>query len=328
MRRRDFLVSFPIGAIVYLLRGKFAHAQGTTARVRRLGILASARSGSGLEAELKALGWVEGENLHIESRLSGGDTLSFPTLAAELVAAGVDVIVAGAPPAVRAAREATRTIPVVMMAVADPVRLGFVQSLAHPGGNITGVASNAGPTPIAKLLETTREALPGMQRIGLLYNAGNPLNYAAAFATELDSAAAALEITLLRLPIHDAGHLESKMQEAARERVDAVLGVGDPLIFAHRARVHDLAERLGLATVWSTREYLADRGLLSHGPSLDQMARLAAGYVDKILRGARPADLPVVQPTTYYLTINLRRARSLGVQVPDSLIARADEVIE
>ena len=328
MRRRDLLVSVLAGTMASLLSAERVHAQGTTARVRRVGILASARSGSTLEAELNTLGWIEGENLRIESRLSGGDTSSFPALAAELVAAGVDVIVAAAPPAVRAARDATATIPIVMTAVVDPVGMGFVQSLARPGGNITGVASNAGPTPIAKLLETTREALPDARRIGLLYNAGNPLNYAAAFAPQLESAAAALGFGLLRLPIHDAGQIEDAMQEAARERADAVLGVGDPLIFAHRARIHDLSERLQLATIWSTREYLAARGLLSHGPSLDLMTRLAAGYVDKILRGARPADLPVLQPTAYYLTINLRRARALGIHIADSLLSRADEVIE
>lgn len=328
MRRRDLLAWVSAGAITPFLRMEPAYAQSTTAKVRRVGILASARGSTAFETELKAFGWVEGENLHIESRLSGGDTSRFPALAAELVAADVDVILAGAPPAVRAAKEKTATIPIVMVAVADPVGLGFVQSLARPGGNITGVASTAGPTPLAKILETTREALPGARRIGLLYNAGNPLNYAAAFAAELDSAAAALGLILLRLPIHDATQLEGAMVEAARERADAVLGVGDPLIFAHRTRVHDLAERLRLVTVWPTREYLADRGLLSHGPSLDEMARLGASYVDRILRGARPGDLPVVQPTTYYLTINLRRARALDLHVPDALLARADEVIE
>jgi putative ABC transport system substrate-binding protein len=296
--------------------------------MRRVGMLASARSGEGFEAELRSLGWIEGENLYIESRLSGGDTSRFPALAAELVAAGVDVIVAAAPPAVRAARDATATIPIVMVAVADPVALGFVQSLARPGGNLTGIASNAGATPLVKILETTHEALPAARRIGVLYNAGNPLNYAAAFAVELDSAASALGLTLLRLPIHGADQLDGAMQEAVRERADAVLCVGDPLIFAQRMRVHDLAERLRLPTVWTTHEYLAGRGLLSHGPSLDEMARLAAAYVDKILRGARPADLPVVQPTTYHLTINLRRALALGLRIPDALLARADEVIE
>jgi putative tryptophan/tyrosine transport system substrate-binding protein len=301
MRRRDLLAWVSACAITPFLRMEPAYAQSTTAKVRRVGILASARGSTAFEAELKAFGWVEGENLHIESRLSGGDTSRFPALAAELVAADVDVILAGAPPAVRAAKEKTATIPIVMVAVADPVGLGFVQSLARPGGNITGVASNAGPTPLAKILETTREALPGARRIGLLYNVGNPLNYAAAFAAELDSAAAALGLILLRLPIHDATQLEGAMVEAARLR---------------------------LVTVWPTREYLADRGLLSHGPSLDEMARLGASYVDRILRGARPGDLPVVQPTTYYLTINLRRARALDIHVPDALLARADEVIE
>jgi putative ABC transport system substrate-binding protein len=215
-----------------------------------------------------------------------------------------------------------------MVAVADPVALGFVRSLARPGSNITGVASNAGATPLVKILETTHEALPAARRVGLLYNASNPLNYAAAFAFELDAAASVLGLALLRLPIRSADQLDGAMQEAARERADAVLCVGDPLIFAHRMRVHDLAERLRLATVWTTQEYLAGRGLLSHGPSLDEMARLAAAYVDKILRGAKPAELPVVQPTTYHLTINLRRARALGVHVPDKLLARADEVIE
>jgi putative ABC transport system substrate-binding protein len=229
---------------------------------------------------------------------------------------------------VRAARQATATIPIVMTAVADPVRAGFVASLARPGGNVTGVASVAAPTLLPKIIELGKEAIPRMTRVGLLFNAANPLNYAATFSDELREAARVLKVELHDLGIRSADDIRAAMGAAVAARVDAVLLVGDPLTFMHRVLIQELAAQQGLPTLQATREYLAERGLLSYGTSTELLVRAVAPYVDKILRGARPADLPVVQPSKYELVINLKTAKALGLTIPPSLLQRADQLIE
>jgi putative ABC transport system substrate-binding protein len=239
----------------------------------------------------------------------------------------VDVIVASAPPAVRAAQQATRTIPIIMFAVADPVQTGFVASLSHPGGNITGVSSTAGGL-IPKILETAKEAIPSAARIGILYNQGNPQNYATAHYAEIVAGSDALGLQLVWLAVREVGDFDEAFAQARQQQADAIIGIGDPLLMAQKDRIHDLAERHRIPMVWPTPEYVAGRGLLSYGPSLDAAMRYVAGYVDRVLRGEQPATMPVEQPTDHKLVLNLKTARALGLTLPPALIARADETIE
>jgi putative ABC transport system substrate-binding protein len=215
-----------------------------------------------------------------------------------------------------------------MYAVADPVGMGLVASLARPGGNITGVASVVPEGFMGKQLQLIKEALPGTARVGLLLNAASPLNYADAFSRQLAAAADALKLELTRLEIRTPDDIDKAIGVAKRERVDVVFVVGDVLTFRHRKRIHELAAAARLPTFVPTPEYVEGQALLAYGPSLGDAARLAAVYVDKILRGAKPADLPVEQPREYRLVVNLRAARALGLTLPPSLLGRADQVIE
>jgi putative ABC transport system substrate-binding protein len=277
---------------------------------------------------LREHGWEDGRNIAIERRSADGSPERLPKLASELMALNMDVIVASAPPAVRAAQQATRTTPIVMTAVGDPVATGFVSSLNEPGGNITGIASTAGAGLISKLLELTRDALPMASRVGVLFNEGNPLNYVAPARGEILEAAKALHFEVVWLPVRSVADFEAAMALAEQRNADAVIGIGDPLIYLERDRIHDYAEKYRMPTIWPTREYLAGRGLLSHGPSLPGMMRQAAAYVDKMLRGGKAATTPVEQPVGYQLVVNLKAARGLGLTIPPTLLARADEVIE
>ncbi|HUP38010.1 MAG TPA: ABC transporter substrate-binding protein [Candidatus Limnocylindria bacterium] len=326
MNRRAFLRS--LGSS--LLAAPLAAEAQQSSKIAKIGILANSPSPllEALKEELRGFGWVEGRTAAFEVRYARGDLDRLPGFADELVKLDVDVIIAPAPPAVRAAKQATATIPIVMTAVADPVRDGFVASLARPAGNVTGVASVAAATLLPKILELGKEAIPRMTRVGLLFNAANPLNYAATFSDELREAARALKVELHDLGIRSADDVRAAMGAAVAARVDAVLVVGDPLTFMHRGLIQELAAQRGLPTLQTTREYLAGRGLLSYGSSLELLVRAVAPYVDKILRGARPADLPVVQPSKYELVINLKTAKALGLTIPQSLLLRADQVIE
>jgi len=240
----------------------------------------------------------------------------------------MDVIVAGAPPAVRALQQATRTTPIIMIAVADPVEMGFVKSLAEPGGNITGVTSVAGRNIILKLLELTKDALPSVKRVGILFNEGNPVNYITTAASQILAAAKPLGLEILWLPIRTVDDLEPALSMARQGGANAIIGSGDPLLFAEREFINDTAERNGVPTIWGPREYLSGRGLFSYGPTFRGMLRQAAGYVDRILRGGKPATMPVEQPTRYDLVLNLKTAKALGLTIPAAFLSRADEVIE
>ncbi len=319
--RRTLLVAF----LVALL---WPQEQAWAQQPRRIGLLSANQFPQVFVEELAKFGWVEGRNVMVERRHAEGDVARLPALAAELVSLRVEVIVATAPPAVRAAQVATTSIPIVMTAVADPVGSGFVTSLAQPGGNITGLASTTGSGFMAKLLEVTKEAIPRAREVGIFFNTGNPLNYALASSEELIAAAAALDVRLHRFGVQGVDEFETAFAAAKAAGVAVLIVPGDPLIFRERQRLHDLAAQYGLATVHPTREHLAGRGLISYGPNLESLWRGAAPYVDRILRGARPAELPVEQPSTYELVVNLRRAHALGIEVPASLLARADEVIE
>ena len=213
-------------------------------------------------------------------------------------------------------------------AVADPIDSGFVRSLARPGGNVTGLASSVSEGLFGKQLELALEAVPSAKRVGILFNAGNPRNYFTQFAQQWTQAAEALKLELRRMDMRKQEDLDAIFRMAHQGQVDLVILVGDPLIFQYRMRVYDLAEGYRIPTIPPTKEYLAGRGLLSYGPNLTEMNSRAAVYVDRILKGAKPAELPVEQPSQYELVINLKAAKALGLTIPQSLLLRADQVLE
>jgi len=326
VRRRSLIAGFAAAAGVALLSARSVLAQ-TPPKVARIGFLGS--SGGRLQPLLDGLrerGWEPGHYV-MEERYAEGRVERFPELAAELAALNLDVIIAASPPAVRAAQQATRTIPIIMFAVANPVESGFIASLSKPGGNITGLSSAPGSLP-SKLLEISKDAIPSAARIGMLYNAGNPLNYATEQRASIEAAADALGLQLVWLAVKQVGDFGAAFAQARQHQADAVIGIGDPLLFVERDRIHDLADKHGIPMVWPTREYMSGRGLVSYGPSLNAALRQVAGFVDRVLRGALPATMPVEQPTEYQLVLNLKSARALGLTIPHTLIARADEIIE
>ncbi len=324
--RRDFISTLAAGLLAAPL-----DAEGQPAgKIARIGVLGNSPS-PGWEAfrrGLQDLGYIEGQNIAIEWRWTEGRVERAPELAMDLVRLKVDVIVASAPPATRAAQQATTTIPIVFTAVADPIDSGFVRSLARPGGNLTGLASSVPEGFFGKQLELAREAIPSAKRVGVLFNADNPRNYFTQFAQQWAQAAEALKLELRRMDMRRPEDLEAVFRMAHQGRVDVVILVGDPLIFQQRMRIHDLADEYRIPTIQPTKEYLAGRGLLSYGPNLTELTSRAAVYVDRILKGGKPAELPVEQPRQYELVVNLRSAKALGLTIPPSLLLRADEVIQ
>jgi putative ABC transport system substrate-binding protein len=277
---------------------------------------------------LHALGWVEGSNLLIEWRYTEGNIERASELAADLVRLKPDVIVAASPPVVRAVQRATSSIPIVMVAVSDPVGMGFVTSLRRPGGNITGLSSAIPGGFMSKILQLIKEAIPNASRVGLLYNEGNQMNYATASSSELAVASQALNLQLQYLAVRNPEDFEKTLTAASLNPLQAVFVVGDPLTFRYRKRIHELAASRNVPTFVPAPEYLDGLGLMAYGPRLTDMLRQAAVYVDKILKGAKAADLPVEQPTNYKMIINLKTAQALGLTIPPSLLQRADQVIE
>jgi putative ABC transport system substrate-binding protein len=277
----------------------------------------------GLHQGLRELGYVDGQNIRFEYRWAGGRPDRLPALAAELVRLNVDVIVTGGEQAILAVKQATSTIPIVMGASNDPVGAALVASLARPGGNVTGMTLLS-PELSQKRLELLKEVAPRASHVAVLYNSAFP-------GTALDlkqtrDAARALGLTLHDIEVQRPREFEAAFA-TARERADALIPLADPFFTAHHARIVDLARRHRLPGVYNWKEYVAAGGLMSYGPSLRELYRRAAVHVDKILKGATPGDLPVEQPTTFELVINLTTARSFGLTIPQSLVIRADQVM-
>jgi putative ABC transport system substrate-binding protein len=273
---------------------------------------------------LRDLGYVEGKNIAIEYRYAAGKSDRLPDLAAELIHLKVDVLVAQGAPAAHAAKNATNTIPIVMGNAADPVGTGLVTSLARPGGNITGLSDfNLGV--ITKRLELLKEVVPTASRIAVLLNPANPTNPLQ--LKDLEAIAPALRVTLLSLEVKGPDDIETAFTTVKKARAAALLIVGDPMFGANRTRLVELATKSRLPTIWSVREYVAAGGLMSYGTHLDDLHRRAAVYVDKILKGAKPADLPVEQPTKFEFIVNLKTAKQIGLTIPPNVLARADKVI-
>ncbi len=278
----------------------------------------------GLWQGLRELGWIEGQNLVVERRFAEGRFDRLPDLAAELVRLKVDVIVAGTNRAAFPAKHATSTIPIVGVAVHDAVGTGLVASLARPGGNITGVESMA-PELDAKRLELLREISPKISSVAILYNPGDPAMQLHRRYTE--AAAKTLSITVRTLEVREPQDFDGVFALLAKERPDALLVFTDPFIFRHRKPIVEFTFKNRLPAVYEFKEFVDLGGLTAYGPSLKGMGHRAATLVDKILKGAKPGDLPVEQPTKFDLVINLGTAKALGLTIPPSVLARADEVI-
>ena len=300
------------------------------AKIPRIGFLrfgpASAYAGrvEALRAGLRDLGYVEGKNIVIEFRWA--ETVEqLPELAAELVRMNVDVIFAISSTEVEPARQATKTIPIVFATHADPVGLGHVASLARPGGNITGLTVLLTDL-VAKQLEILKEAVPQATRIGVLYSPTAPSHRPALQAVE--TAGEKLGVQLLMVPVRTVEDFDGAFSTMSRERVGGFLVVASPLTVSHRARLAELALKHRLPGMFGTKENVEAGGLMSYGADFNDLFRRAAIYIDKILKGAKPADLPVEQASKYELVINLKTAKALGLTIPGSLLQRADTVIE
>jgi len=272
---------------------------------------------------LRELGWIEGQTLTIEYRWAEGDPNRLPTLVTELVQIKVDVIVLSGTPSMRAAQRATSTIPVVFVVLTDPVNLGFVKSLARPGGNMTGMASQFEEL-IAKQLQLLKEAVPNLSRVALLQYSSLP----GAVLTAAETAARSLGLATRTLKVADVAELENAFKAAQSERVGAIQVLPSPFFNAQRGRLIELAARYRLPAFYEFKNYVQDGGLMSYGPSINEMYARSASYVDKILKGANPGDLPIERPAKFELVINLKTAAALGITIPQSVLARADEVIQ
>jgi ABC-type uncharacterized transport system substrate-binding protein len=329
MDRRRFLLTSLAGVLAAPL-GAGAQPVAKNARIGFLSPTSFSDPGNprrlgALRQGLKDLGYVEGQNIAIESRWAEGKYDRLPGLAVELVRVKVDVIVTYAPPAIQAAKQATTTIPIVMAGIIDPVATGFVASLARPAGNITGLSLMA-PELVTKQFEILKDVVPSVSRVAVL---GNPANTGTApQLRRAQDAARALELQLQPLEARGPGEIDVAFGAMTRERAGAAIILVDAMLLDHRKRIIDLAARRGLPAVYGLMDYADAGGLIAYASSDSDRFRRAAAFVDKILKGAKPADLPVEQPTRFELAINLKTAKALGLTIPPSLLLRADHVIE
>ena len=327
MDRRTFLCGLTLGT----LSAPLAAGAEQPGKVARIGLLTygSATSGQHIREAfrqgLRELGYVEGQNIVIEYRYAEGNAERLPDLAAELVSLKVDIIVAGGTPAPLAAKHATRRIPIVMSAAGNPVETGLVASLARPGGNVTGLSLLSADLT-AKRLQLLKEVLPGVSRVAVLWNAANPIS--ALVVRETEAAARALGLQVQSVEVRGPDDFEGALPATISGGAGALFVVDDPLVFSSRMRIADFAARNRLPATAFFREFAEAGCLMTFGANLADLSRRAAIYVDKILKGAKPADLPVEQPTKFDLIINLKTAKALGLTIPPSVLLRADQVIE
>ena len=327
MKRRKFITLLG-GAAAWPLA---ARAQEQT---RRVGVLAP---GSNSDADqlsrlkvfqdaLRELGWTDGRNIQIELRLAAGSVELFRTYAAELVGLKPDVLLADSSPSTGALQRETRTVPIVFARVSDPFTQGFVSNMARPGGNITGF-TNYEPAMGGKWVELLKEAVPSIRRIALVYNP-QTAPYTATFLPAFETAARAHAVTLVNAPVHDVGELEAAIAAQVTEPGGGIILQTDTFLVVYRDLISVSATRHRLPTIGPARVFTASGCLISYAVHVPSMYRGAAIYVDRIFKGAKPADLPVQGPTKFELVINLKTAKLLGLDVPPMLLARADEVIE
>ena len=276
---------------------------------------------------LRDLGWRDGDNVRIEYRWSAGDGERIKKFAAELVASQPDVIVGQTTPVVAALKQQTRTIPIVFTQVSDPVGSGFISDLAAPGGNMTGF-TNPESSMSSKLLALLKEVAPATARAALMFNPTTAPDGGAYFLKPAQAAASGLNVTIASTPVHDAAEIDSAMAALAREAGVGLIVTPDVFVLAHREQIIALAARHKMPAVYAYRFFAVSGGLMSCGTDVTDLFRRAAPYVDRTLRGARPGELPVQQPTKFELVVNLKTAKSLGLSIPQTLLATADDVIE
>jgi putative ABC transport system substrate-binding protein len=328
MNRRHFVARI---ASATVMLPAAAAAQQRAGRIGRIGFLSpqSAASAAPLVAAFRAglaeLGWIEGQNIRLELRYADGEITRLPDLAAELVALGIDALVVGSNPGVLAAKQVTRTVPIVMVTTGDPVAGGLVRSLAQPGENVTGVTSIAQDLS-AKRLELLREVVPDLRRVAALANPDSP--YTPRFSQDAQLAARSFGIELLLFEARSPADLATVFARMRQGGAQALMVNADIMFITHRAQIAALAEQSRLPAVYWERAFVGAGGLMFYGAGLRDLYRNAATYVDKVLKGARPADLPVEQPTRFELVLNLKAAKALGLVVPPSILLRADEVVE
>ena len=325
MRRREFVTLLGGAAVAWPLTAR-AQQAGKLPTIGFLGAttrLGASQWVAAFVQRLRELGWIEGRTIAIEYRWTDGHDERLAEIAAELVRLKVDVIVTSGG-AVLAAKQSTSVIPIVFALATDPVGLGFVASLARPGGNVTGLSSQSADTA-GKRLELLREVVPGLRRLAIMANVGYP--GAVLEMGEVHAAARTLGLELITLEIRRADDI-ARAFETLKSRAEALFVLADPLINTNQARINALAVDARLPTMSGFRDYVETGGLMSYGPNYPDLFRRAADYVDRILRGARPSDIPVAQPTKFDLVINLKTAKTLGLTISPTLLARADEVIE
>jgi putative tryptophan/tyrosine transport system substrate-binding protein len=329
MRRREFITLFGGAAATWPLPARAQQPAGRVYRVGYLGIVSREQTPlltRALEEGLRSLGYRVGENVAIEYRFANGELERLPALATELVRLGVDVIVTPFNPSTVAAMKATTTIPIVMVSGLDPVSAGLVASLARPGGNVTGLAADAGSEIFGKRFELLKETLPNLSRVGILFNPD-----VAAIRSRLTSMmeiAPTLGLTTIPVEVRGLDALEPAFAIMMRERAQAFVMLGDSVLFNFRSQIVEMAFKNRLPAASIQKEYANAGFLLTYGSDLGDLFRRSAVFVDKIFKGAKPAELPVEQPTKFELVINLKAAKALGIIVPPTLLARADEVIE
>jgi putative tryptophan/tyrosine transport system substrate-binding protein len=330
LKRREFIALVGGAVVGWPLAARAQQRE----RIRQIGVLMADADGD-LDEQfrlrvfqdgLRGLGWAEGHNIHVDIRQAAGNAERFRTYAVELVAAKPDVLMADATPSTAALQRETRTIPIVFVRVTDPVGQGFVANMARPGGNITGF-TNYEPAMSGKWVDLLKEAAPNIKRVAVIYNP-QTAPYTASFLPTFEAAARGHGLTLVNAPVRDTGELEAIIASQGSEPGGGLILQTDSFILVHRDLIAASAARHHLPTIAVVRAMAASGCLISYGVERSSMYRGAATYVDRILRGAKPVDLPVQGPTKYELAINLKTAKALGLEVPPTLLARADDVIE
>jgi putative tryptophan/tyrosine transport system substrate-binding protein len=326
VKRRDFITLLGGAAAAWPLAARAQQA----AKMPTIGFLGAGTPSfhspwvAAFMQRLRELGWIDGRNIGIEYRWAEGRSERYTEIATEFVRRNVDVIVAHGNAAVVAAKQATSIIPIVFLVAGDPLGTGLVSNLARPGGNVTGLSLRQTDLA-AKRLELLREVVPGVRRLAIIANVGNPASVLEIGEVQVAARTFAVEVAIFE--IRRAGDI-AVVFPALKGRADALYLVGDPLVSANSIRINTWAHAARLPTIFGTRDYVDTGGLMSYGPNFPDLYRRAAEYVDKILRGAKPGDLPVEQPTKFDLVINLTTAKALDVTIPESFLLRADEVIE
>jgi putative tryptophan/tyrosine transport system substrate-binding protein len=329
MRRRELIALLASATVAW----PFAAGAQQTGKAPRIGMLLPGPPAPYPEFDafyqvLRELGYGEGQNIAVERVYAEWKSDRFAELASELIRRKVDIIVVPSTSPARAAQQATSTIPIVVAAMADPIRDGLVASLARPGGNITG-NTFLGPELIGKRFGLLREAIPGLSRVAALWHPGAYGEATmAGILTDTKDAARALEVQLQLVPAHNPGDFDGAFAAMTREHAEALISLPSPMLFVEHQRIVDLAAKSRLPAMYNAREFVVAGGLMAYGANIVELFRRAAGYVDKILKGAKPADLPVEQPTKFEFLINLKTAEALGLTIPPALLATADEVIE